>query len=93
MPIHEYEPVGASCDHCRGGFEVVQAFSDPPLVACPECGNPCRKVLSAAFVNKRPLNLLSPKNLADKGFTQYRKDKQGVYRKTAGRGPDVIRKK
>lgn len=34
--------------------------------------------------------MLSPKNLAQHGFTQYRKSGDGFYEKTAGEGPQVI---
>ena len=41
MPLYEYEcPTG-------GLFEAIRKFSDPPLEACPTCGKPVQKVLSA----------------------------------------------
>ncbi len=43
MPIYEYE-----CKACRHGFESIQKISEPPLVDCPECGEPqLRKKISA----------------------------------------------
>ena len=43
MPIYEYE-----CKACRHGFESIQKVSEPPLVDCPECGEPeLRKKISA----------------------------------------------
>ncbi|HET7746709.1 MAG TPA: zinc ribbon domain-containing protein [Vicinamibacteria bacterium] len=41
MPLYEYE-----CPTC-GLFEAIRKFSDPPLEACPTCGQPVQKVLSA----------------------------------------------
>ncbi len=43
MPIYEYE-----CKTCRHEFESIQKVSEPPLVDCPECGEPqLRKKISA----------------------------------------------
>jgi len=93
VPIYEYQPTGeACCDHCREGFEILQGFDDAHLTACPECGNPVQRIVSAPNVIGRPLDPLSPSNLAAKGFTQYKKDKDGLYRKTAGAGPETIKK-
>lgn len=46
MPIYEYE-----CKACRHGFESIQKISDPPLVDCPECGQPelKKKISAVAF--------------------------------------------
>lgn len=43
MPIYEYE-----CDHCSKTFEVKQSINDAPLSACPSCGQPVRKLISAS---------------------------------------------
>jgi putative FmdB family regulatory protein len=40
MPIYEYQ-----CTNCKFLFERIQRFSDPPVTACPQCGEPVRKVL------------------------------------------------
>ena len=42
MPIYEYE-----CTDCGHRTEVLQRLSDPPLEACPECGKPVRRLVSA----------------------------------------------
>lgn len=46
MPIYEYE-----CKACRHGFESIQKISEPPLVDCPECGEPKlkKKISAVAF--------------------------------------------
>ncbi|MCY3822144.1 MAG: zinc ribbon domain-containing protein [Gammaproteobacteria bacterium] len=46
MPIYEYE-----CKACRHGFESIQKISEPPLVDCPECGEPQlkKKISAVAF--------------------------------------------
>lgn len=92
MPIHEYQTTGEGCLHCQDGFELIQAFDEPHLSACPKCGQPVERLVSAPNVIGRPLDPLNPSNLAAKGFTQYKKDSDGQYRKTAGSGPDTIKK-
>ena len=44
MPLYEYE-----CPK-DGLFERIQKFSDPPLEACPTCGGPIEKLLSAPAI-------------------------------------------
>jgi putative FmdB family regulatory protein len=44
MPLYEYE-----CSQC-GCFEIIQKFSDTPLTACPTCGKPVQKLLSAPAI-------------------------------------------
>lgn len=44
MPLYEYE-----CPK-DGTFERMQKFSDPPLTACPVCGGPVEKLLSAPAI-------------------------------------------
>ena len=44
MPLYEYE-----CPK-DGTFERMQKFSDPPLAACPTCGGPVEKLLSAPAI-------------------------------------------
>ena len=44
MPLYEYE-----CPK-DGLFELVRKFADPPLSACPTCGGPVEKLLSAPAI-------------------------------------------
>jgi putative FmdB family regulatory protein len=44
LPLYEYE-----CPK-DGLFELVRKFSDPPLAACPTCGGPIEKLLSAPAI-------------------------------------------
>ena len=44
MPLYEYE-----CPQ-HGMFELIRKFSDPPLAACPTCGGPIEKLLSAPAI-------------------------------------------
>ncbi|RPI84710.1 MAG: zinc ribbon domain-containing protein [Planctomycetaceae bacterium] len=91
MPIYEYAPESGGCEKCSGHFEVLQSMGAEPLTCCPDCGQPCHRVLSAVSHQVGKAHLLTPKNLESKGFTQYRKAGDGFYEKTAGtEGPDVI---
>ena len=44
MPLYEYQ-----CPN-DGVFELVRKFSDPPLTACPTCGGPVEKLMSAPAI-------------------------------------------
>ncbi|HUT94400.1 MAG TPA: zinc ribbon domain-containing protein [Thermoguttaceae bacterium] len=90
MPLYEYEPDGEACEYCQGRFEVMQKVADPPLKKCPQCGGKCHRVFSSFAPIKGTKAMLSPKNLGEKGFTQYKKAGDGYYEKTCGSGPDLI---
>jgi len=91
MPIYEYRPSSErQCDFCRPGFEIMQKIGDPKLSQCPECGAPVARQLSAPAIGKSDRSL-DPANIERHGFTQYRRSGKGVYEKTAGKGPDVIK--
>ncbi|MFP4207510.1 MAG: FmdB family zinc ribbon protein [Wenzhouxiangella sp.] len=91
MPFYEYISTDdQGCDHCRAGFTVLQKLSDEPLAVCPACGRPVRRVISAPHVVSGKAHMLKTSSIEKAGFTQYRKIGQGVYEKTAGKGPGVI---
>ncbi len=72
MPTYAYESVdpGRSCDHCRGGFELVQRMTEPALDRCPRCQNTVRRILFAPnFVVKG-----SPVTAADKKIKEYEQE-------------------
>lgn len=92
MPIYEYEPTGKQhCDYCRDGFDRLQRMEEPRLVACPKCGAPVTRKISAPNLGTAGPSL-SESNIEKHGFTQYRKVEKGVYEKTTGKGPDFISK-
>ena len=92
MPIYEYRRKGeARCAACENGFESMQKMADRPLAACPACGAPVERILSAVAI-ARSGPALSRENLEKHGFTQYRKSGTGMYEKTAGKGPDTLKK-
>ena len=91
MPIYEYRPSGSQhCAICGDGFEVIQKIDEPRLSNCPECQAPVERKVSAPNIGKAG-HSLDPANIEKHGFTQYRRSGQGVYEKTAGKGPDVIK--
>ena len=45
MPTYQYR-----CTECGEDLEAVQKFSDAPLIECPSCGGPLRKVFNAVGV-------------------------------------------
>lgn len=92
MPLYVYqviEPDG------RPGevFEVLQRMSDPPLTTHPETGKPVQRIIAAPNpVTQYTADKLSNDRLAKLGFTRYEKGSDGKYHKTAGPGPDLIRR-
>jgi len=84
MPTYEYlaQSEGTSCPRCRAGFEVRQRMADPPLERCPDCGAPVRRVIGAVGISThRPSrNLLSDKNLKEKGFKKLVNEGDGRFR-------------
>jgi len=90
MPIYEYAAVDKGCAYCEAHFDLRQKLADTELTACPQCGAPIKRVLSAPNVAIGNAHVLKEGNVAAKGFTQYRRAGKGVYEKTAGNGPKYI---
>ena len=93
MPIYVYQPCEPSnCDFCEHGFEYLQKLDEDALSACPECGALVSRVLTAANITRSSPSL-DNENVSKHGFTRYQKLEKGVYEKTTGSGPDLIRDK
>ncbi len=91
MPIYEYQATEeTSCSYCRNGFELLQKLADPPMAYCPQCKHSIRRVISAPSLTKPDVSL-ERSNLEKHGFTRYQKAEKGVYEKTAGVGPDLLK--
>lgn len=94
MPIYVYEEIMP--DGQDGAtFEVLQKLSDPPLTVHPEKGTPVRRIVASVsiagqFSDSKLASSLSDKKLGEKGFTKYVKSGDGVYEKSAGKGPKTI---
>ena len=92
MPIYEYTPTSGHCDKCRGRFEVMQRIADAKLTACPSCGQPCERRISAVALGGS--YSVSDDKIKRSGLTKYKKTGDGVYERTVGTGgPEVIFKK
>ena len=92
MPIYEYAPVSGQCEKCHGLFEVVQRIADARLSACPSCGQPCERRISAVALGGA--YSVSDDRIRNSGLTKYKKAGDGVYERTAGSGgPEVIVRK
>jgi putative FmdB family regulatory protein len=90
MPIYEYAAVGKGCPHCQARFDVLQKMSDASLTQCPECHEPVTRVISVPSVAAGGSHLLKEDHFSKRGFTQYKRAGNGVYEKTAGKGPKFI---
>ena len=98
MPTYLYQeilPDGSPGE----SFEIHQGMSDPPLKKHPVDGRPIEKIfarpnLTTQYTESSNKKLLNDKNVTEKGFTRYEKDKlTGKYHKTAGsdkNAPDII---
>ena len=84
MPIYEYAPTSGHCEQCKGVFEVMQRLADAKLTACPTCGQPCERRISAVALGGNWS--LTDSKIQQSGLTQYKKVEQGVYEKTADTG-------
>ncbi|MHB8668572.1 MAG: FmdB family zinc ribbon protein [Burkholderiales bacterium] len=92
MPIYEYAPTSGHCDQCGGRFEVMQRVADAKLAACPTCGQPCTRRISAVALGGT--YSVSDDKIKNSGLTKYKKAGDGIYERTAGTGgPEVIVRK
>lgn len=95
MPLFTYQVIHD--DGTEGEtFEVFQRSDEPPLTRHPETGERVVRIYRPAHIagwaNERMAKqMLSDKNLAEKGFTKYVRTGKGCYERTAGaEGPPVI---
>lgn len=85
MPIYEYvaetpDDPARSCRICSRGFELRRPVDRAPLVKCPLCKNPVKKIISRINTPKvtKPLSVSDAKSA---GFTVLQRRDQGVYEK------------
>jgi putative FmdB family regulatory protein len=71
LPLYEYE-----CPK-DGTFEQIQKFADPPLTACPTCGGPIEKLLSAPAIQFKGTGWYIT-DYARKGDGASKKEKDGT---------------
>ena len=91
MPLYDYAPTSGRCNRCHGRFEVQQKIAEPRLKRCPTCKKPCVRLISPVKVTGKYST--SDSRVKGLGMTKYKKAGDGVYEKTTGSGPSVIRRK
>ena len=85
MPIYQYiseapNELGRSCRVCSKGFDLMRPLDRPPLLACPLCKNPVKKLISRVST-PTITNPLSVSDAKKAGFTVLERRDQGVYEK------------
>lgn len=78
MPLYDYQHLKRKPANCDELVEVFQSMSDEPLTACPKCGKPVRRVISAVAGH---VNKMSGTYLKERGFTKLVRRDKGVYEK------------
>ena len=78
MPVYEYELCEGTCAPCGGRFTLRRPLSAPPLVACPACRKPVRKVLSS-FNTPTITKPVSISDAKKAGFTVLKRVSKGEY--------------
>jgi putative FmdB family regulatory protein len=104
MPIYEFV-----CQHCNARFEQLMKSSDTPQALCGRLCKlersdenfgvgDLQRVISAPAAVARPefINREGPstKQMADSGFTVYKKEdpERRIYKKQSGSGPDWVQR-
>jgi putative FmdB family regulatory protein len=90
MPIYEYRCDNPDCSAVGATFEALQRLNTESAAACPSCGQPGTRLISAPALATGHAHLLKEKSLGEHGFTQYKRLGKGVYEKTAGKGPKLL---
>jgi len=83
MPVYEYEHTDESCPMGRV-FDITQSLKERPLIKCPHCGGPIKKLISLVGVSTPKTN----RELRDLGFTKLVKRDDGVYENVTARDGD-----
>jgi hypothetical protein len=95
MPLYIYEEVRP--DGAAGAiYEFLQGIHDAAFTRHPETGVAIRRKVTAAWTPKPfgkhdKKEQLSDKSLEKLGFTKYVKGRNG-YEKTAGEGPELMKR-
>jgi putative FmdB family regulatory protein len=86
MPTYTYESSDPhkACGYCREQFEATQKMSEEPLTACPKCGGPVQRVITAVGVVTRYAKIgkaPSDAELRSHGFHKLVNEGGGKFRK------------
>ncbi len=81
MPIREYicSDERKSCAHCRAGFEQLEKMAQEPLPACPQCGAPVTRRISAPSFARHASNF--DDRAKRSGFHKLKRLGKGEYEK------------
>ena len=81
MPVYDYAATDPrhTCAYCADGFEAAQSLSEPRLTACPRCGAPVTKRITAPAIGRSKSKLDDRAKAA--GFTKLKKTGKGEYEK------------
>ncbi len=97
MPVYVYEIINEDGQPGEQ-FEIRQSIHDKALQVHPDSGKPVRRVIQPAYVagshSQMAIgkNLKNNKKIEELGFTRYERQSDGTYEKTAGKGPNMIKK-
>lgn len=91
MPNYQYAlNQGQNCEQCPGRFEERQKITEAALTRCPHCQKAIHREICAPAIMGQGSRPPTSGAIDRAGFTQYKKAGDGVYEKTAGKGPDTI---
>lgn len=78
MPLYEYELCEGDCKVCGGRFTLRRPVNAKPLVECPACRKPVRKIFSGFNTPKltKPVSISDAKKA---GFTVLKRVNKGEY--------------
>ncbi len=81
MPIREYQAKtdDKACEFCQRPFEQIEGMNQPPLAACPRCGAPVVRLISASAVGASQSGFDARAKSA--GFSKLKKLGKGEYEK------------
>ena len=78
MPLYEFERCDGTCVICGGRFTLRRPSSAPPLIKCPLCKQPVRRILST-FNTPTLSKPLSVSDAKQAGFTVLKRVGKGEY--------------
>ena len=90
MPVYVYRILrpGTPADRCET-FEVRQSIHEPALTRHPETGEPVERVLLPPMIGT---GTVGDSEIAQAGFTKYKRTSDGTYERESGKGPKRIRR-
>jgi hypothetical protein len=91
MPLYVYRILRANtpADQCET-FEVHQSIHKPALTRHPKTGEPVERVLFPPIIAR---GAVGDSEIAQAGFTKYKRTSDGTYERQAGKGPKRIERR